>query len=96
MVWSLTESKRFFPLWSIQTSSGNLPGSCLLVTAPLSLGVQGQNFQADYSFAPSAQVKNKCSYIALTHLQTFMAWAGNFIYTFYKKCIYITTQCEKI
>jgi len=87
-------SKRFFLLWSIQTSSGNLPGSHLLVTAALSQGVEGRKFQADYSLATSAEVKNKCSYTALTHLHTFMACAGNFTYTFLKKCTYITTQYE--
>jgi len=33
--------KRFFLLRSMQTSSRNLPGSCLLGTAALSQGVQG-------------------------------------------------------
>ena len=87
-------SKRFFLLWSIQTSSGNLPSSCLLGTAALSQGVHGQKFQDDHSLAPSAEVKNKCSYTALTHLHTFMACAANFTYTFYKKWTCITTQCE--
>lgn len=65
-----------------------------LGTGVPSLGVTWQELQGDHSLPSSAEV-NKWSYNALTHPHAFMGCTRTFTYTFYKKCTYITTQCEQ-